>query len=166
MDLIDKKVFKDIFIRLIMRMNKRGLSGIVTALILIVLVLVAAGIVWAVYNSLIKGSAEDTEFNSKCLGVSLDVTKLSCDETECTANVERSIGSNQDFDGADAVFIDADGTQAKGTLLNNIAVKGIIHTDEEESVIDATEVQIRIYFNKKDGISKFYCSPAIVYEKP
>ena len=145
--------------------DKRGLSGIVTALILIVLVLVAAGIVWAVYNSLIKGSAEDTEFNSKCLGVSLDVTKLSCDADGCSASLERGLGSNQEFDGLEYAFANSTDTLDWETSVGNIPVKKAISTIYMNDTTQTDEVQIRIYFVKTDE-TNYYCSPAIVYEKP
>jgi len=42
--------------KLIYHYNKKGLSGIITAMIMIGLVLAAAGIIWAVVNGILKGS--------------------------------------------------------------------------------------------------------------
>ena len=77
--------------------NKRGMSGIITALILIVLVLVAAGIVWAVYNSLIKDSAEDIKFSEKCLGLMITAEIQSgCTLEDCSVLLERDSGSSSE----------------------------------------------------------------------
>ena len=148
--------------------DNKGLSGIVTSLILIVLVLVAAGIVWAVYNSLIAGSADDTEFSSKCLALALEVNSLLCDATECTATLERGIDSNEEFDGIEYNFVNADSETGFSVSEGNIVIKKAVSTTEMTSegtgdTAPATEVQIRIYFTKEDG-KKYYCSPAIVYE--
>lgn len=51
--------------------NKKGLSDIVTTVIIIVLSLVAIGIVWVVVRNLVEGGAEQIDVNQKCLTVEL-----------------------------------------------------------------------------------------------
>ena len=41
--------------------NHKGLSGVITAVIMIALVLAAAGIVWGVVNNMLKGQMEGAE---------------------------------------------------------------------------------------------------------
>lgn len=146
------------------RRGKKGLSGIVTALILIVLVLVAAGIVWAVYNSLIKGSAEDVEFNSKCMGIVLDVKSLTCDADSCNALVERGAGSTEVFEGYETSFGDSSTSDDYSGVEGNIAIKASPTSSSWNEGNPATEFRIRAYFLKEDG-EKYYCTP-VVYKKP
>lgn len=76
--------------------NKRGLSGVITAVIIIILVLVAIGIVWVVVKkSIIEPSNEIWEADSinleRCLGIKhMNKTLqgneglvLTCNETIC-----------------------------------------------------------------------------------
>ncbi len=57
-----------------MHFKKRGLSEVVTTVIIILLVLVAIGIIWAVVNPTIRGTTQ--QIKSECLTISL--TPLSC----------------------------------------------------------------------------------------
>src|SRR3989344_4148858 len=52
--------------------DKSGLSDVVTTLIIVLLVIVAIGIVWAVVGGLIRTGAGNVGFNQKCIDV--DVT--------------------------------------------------------------------------------------------
>ena len=151
------------------RGDKKGLSGIVTALILIVLVLVAAGIVWAVYYSLIKGSADEAGLSAKCLGISLSVSNLTCYTDGCGAMVIREDSSNTAFDGFEYSFVNPNKGTEYVDSSGNLAVKKMVSTIDMLSpgtgdTANATEFRMRVYFNKENG-DKYYCSP-IVYEKP
>ena len=53
--------------------NKRGLSAVVTTLMIILLVLIAVGIVWVVVKNIVEGGAEDIDIGAKCLGVDLSI---------------------------------------------------------------------------------------------
>ena len=142
--------------------NNKGLSGIVTALILIVLVLVAAGIVWAVYNSLIKGSGEDAEFNQKCLGIIVDAQLDTCTEIasgkfSCSVILERSSGSSgQAISGVELVFDDGSQSSDPQDSIGNIGAKKLVTINELP--INATNVDIRVYLLKEDGETKHFCS--------
>jgi flagellin-like protein len=71
--------------------NKRGLSGIVVAIILIALVLVAAGILWVVIGNLLDSGSKDISGTEKCLGLIIEPTSLECNATldECTIRLDR-----------------------------------------------------------------------------
>ena len=57
--------------------NKKGLSAIVATLLIILLVLVAVGILWAVLNNVIQSGADTVELNQKCLEVKLEAGAVS-----------------------------------------------------------------------------------------
>ena len=90
--------------------SKRGMSAIVTTVILVALALIAVGIVWAVIQNLIESSKDDILINEKCLGVSL--TKVYDNppfdfngrEGNSTLIIKRGIG-NGDIDGVRGVGI-------------------------------------------------------------
>jgi len=56
--------------------NKKGLSTVVTTLIIILLVLVAIGIVWVVVRGVIDEGAANIEFNTKCLQIDVKATQV------------------------------------------------------------------------------------------
>ena len=70
--------------------DKRGLSAIITTLLVIVLVFLAVGIVWAVVNSFITDTTEGLEVQGECNKVDLQiVSNGTCDATACAISVER-----------------------------------------------------------------------------
>lgn len=66
--------------------NKKGLSTIVTTLIIILLVLVAIGIIWSVVKGLLDDSRDDISNSKKCLDIEFSVSSLDTrDVNETTA---------------------------------------------------------------------------------
>ena len=57
-------------------MNKKGLSTIVTVLIIILLTLVAIGIIWGVVDNLLSKSKSSVESSTKCLDVDMKATAV------------------------------------------------------------------------------------------
>ncbi|MCA9487597.1 MAG: hypothetical protein KC516_01400 [Nanoarchaeota archaeon] len=51
--------------------NKRGLSTVVTTLIIILLVLVAVGIIWGVVSNLLENSRKKIQYSTSCLDVEI-----------------------------------------------------------------------------------------------
>ena len=79
-----------------MKFNKKGLSEVVTTVIIILLVLVAIGIVWAVVNPTLKSGAQ--QVSADCLSLSLepvtcDVTLTGAAFTSAAVQVKRNAGS-------------------------------------------------------------------------
>jgi hypothetical protein len=91
--------------------NKKGLSTIVTTLIIILLVLVAIGIIWSVVKGLLDDSKDDISNSQKCLDIEIEVSKLNT--TNATAatglTLKRTSTGMEDPVGAKVVFYSADG---------------------------------------------------------
>ena len=83
--------------------NKKGLSTIVTTLIIILLSLVAIGIIWVVVSNVIEGGAEQSEINAKCLQIDIKATAAGCDGGDCNVTYRRSSGGD-DIDGIKVVL--------------------------------------------------------------
>ena len=69
--------------------NKRGLSTVVTTLIIILLVLVAIGIIWIVVRGVIETGTETADYAVKCLAVDVRANAVSCclyNGTACNAS--------------------------------------------------------------------------------
>jgi len=71
-------------------MNKRGMSQIVTTVIIVVLVLVAIGIVWGVVSNLISDSSEDVSLGK--FTINLDIQSAYKDDPNVIVNVKRLAG--------------------------------------------------------------------------
>lgn len=56
--------------------NKKGLSDIVTTLIIILLVLVAIGVIWAVVSNLLDNSTNKISQANKCLDIDVRATRV------------------------------------------------------------------------------------------
>ena len=98
--------------------NHKGLSGIITAVILVALVLAAAMIVWGVVNKMIKGQMESAE---SCFGnynkVTLNSLYTCYDSTENTFQFSLSIGDIE----VDSVIVSvsSEGSTNSYTLVND-----------------------------------------------
>jgi hypothetical protein len=71
--------------------NKRGISGIVVALILVLLALVAAGIIWAVVRNVVESGTEEVSLG-KFL-IDLEIEKAYIEGNNLVVNVKRNAGS-------------------------------------------------------------------------
>lgn len=103
-----------------MMINKKGLSDVVTTLIIILLSLVAIGIIWVVVNNVLESGTETTEINAKCLQVDIQANAASCTAGGvCNVTYKRSAGG-EDIDGI--VIILSNGVASNQTqIAGNIA---------------------------------------------
>ncbi len=74
-------------------MDKKGISGIVVALILILLSLVAAGIVWAVIKNILTKETEEISFGSFFLD--LQIQKVNVERDQIKVTVKRGAGDGE-----------------------------------------------------------------------
>lgn len=93
--------------------NKKGLSAIVTTLIIILLVLVAIGIIWGVVKGLLDDSKDDISNSQKCLDIEFSVSKLEV----ATVQENHSITIRRSPTGME----------------ENVGVKVLIYTNESNS---------------------------------
>jgi flagellin-like protein len=96
--------------------NKRGLSAIITTLLVVVLVLVAVGIVWGVISGVLTQGAENIEISARCLNVGISATAVNCaDVSACVIILDRTGTETDAIEGVKLVFRDS-------TALENSAV--------------------------------------------
>lgn len=75
--------------------NKKGLSTVVTTLIIILLVLVAIGIIWVVIRGIVEGGSAGVDFATKCLSVDVRaVSPSTCTSSDCDITLERKAGGD------------------------------------------------------------------------
>jgi len=136
-------------------LNKKGLSMIVTTLIVILLVLVAIGIVWVVVKNLIQGGAEGIELSAKCLDTNIRTTAVDCgDPAACRVTFERTGSNNDAIAGVKLVFFNE--TENSGV----IDEPGNIETLVKKTItVDSTlfapnKIEITAYFKDTSGNEK------------
>ena len=77
-----------------MRYNKKGLSTVVTTLIIILLVLVSIGIIWVVVRNVIETGTGEFDAATRCLKIDIRATSVDCGGSvnSCNVTVERKAG--------------------------------------------------------------------------
>lgn len=93
------RVFNYINIKMDRRgvMGKKGLSAVITTLIIILLVLVAVGIIWVVVRNLLEEGAEQIDISSKCLAVDISavsITDVAGEAGNYSVTLKRSAGGD------------------------------------------------------------------------
>jgi len=78
--------------------NRKGLSAVITTLIIILLVLVAVGIIWVVVRNVVQEGAEQIDIGSKCVAVDLSANSANCvddgNSWACNVTYKRNAGGD------------------------------------------------------------------------
>jgi len=75
------------------KLNKRGLSGIVTTILLIMLILISLGVIWTVVNNLLQKSSEKISTDSFALDLEIVSAKINFSSGMATVKVKRNGGT-------------------------------------------------------------------------
>ena len=131
---------------------KKGLSGIVTTLIIILLVLVAVGVIWGVVNNLLGRSTGTINTATKCLDVDIRATKVvNATATSYVVTLSRKPTGEDEF-GAKLVFF-SDSANSEpidfGSKLDPLetATSAALET----MLPNANKVEVTPYFNDDSG---------------
>jgi hypothetical protein len=143
-----------------MRPDKRGLSTVVTTLIIILLVLVAIGIIWIVIRGVIESGAGQIDVAAKCPLLDLAITKNTTAFTTTGFGVEIYRASGGDEEG---VYFKIAATNGSVTCLwteptNEIApleTRAVSGTYEDGcDVLAPTEISITPFMYDTENIPK------------
>lgn len=77
------------------RLNKKGLSGIVTTLLLVMLIIIAIGAVWITVNNLIEKSSEGVSFDVLTIDLEIVSAKINFSDGKATIRVRRNVGEGE-----------------------------------------------------------------------
>lgn len=134
--------------------SKKGLSTVVTTLIIILLVLVAIGIVWVVIRGFIEGGAETVKYNAMCLEVDVRATSLACAGTTCNFTLTRKAGGEA-IGGVKLAFKNSTGANAVKDWPGNIAPLGSNSSNNfGTDVTGANRVEVTAYFTDDAGVQR------------
>ena len=149
--------------------NKKGLSTVVTTLIIILLVLVAIGIVWVVIRGVIESGSEQIDVSAKCPLVDIKISSSGvCGNTtaipDCTYTISR--GSSGEETGVFYRVAAFDGTNT--ATADGLEIGPLITRTEtvtlSSAINNATEISVTPFF-RVNGVPKL-CSNSNTYQVP
>jgi hypothetical protein len=134
--------------------NTKGLSMIVTSLIIILLVIVAIGILYVAYMNFVRTGVGSVDIGTKCINVDVRASMVECsgDPAICNVTLTRT-ATGEEIAGVKLVFKDASG--AASSVLNatgNIPVLGTVKkTGFETTLTSPNKVEVTVYFEDNSG---------------
>jgi len=131
--------------------NSKGLSEVVTTLIIILLVLVAIGIVWVVVNNILQSGAEQAEIERFTLD--LDIKSVKIQENNVTVVVVKRNPGEGDFVGLNFVFSDGKNSEIirQNASLKELDTKSFTFTLTEINPLNLKTVSIVPIFKLSSG---------------
>ena len=134
-------------------MNKRGLSSVITTLIIVLLSLVAVGVVWVVISNVLKSGTEQTSSEFGQLLLRLELEKVQVESNgDLKVSVKRDSGG-ENLDGVAIIISDGTNTQVfeKQESINPLEIKTYTITSSELTAVGfAKEVSIAPLTKKGD----------------
>lgn len=145
--------------------NRKGLSTIVVTLIIILLSLVSIGVVWVVVNNLVKTGTSGVEIGTKCLGVEVAATRVTCiagptspNEQFCDVTLSRTGTSTEEIGGVKMVFKNMT-SGASGTAVVDVPGNVEQLVSRQSGSVNSTlltaqgvdKVEVTVYFNDEEG---------------
>jgi hypothetical protein len=136
-------------------MDKKGLSAVVTTLIIILLVLVAVGIVWVVVRNVVETGTGQLDLNAKCLAVKLDavsVEQIGFDGTEATYRIKLHRDAGGEAIGGVKISLHND-TDSSGVLDFGQSIDALdtVYSDIDTATTNATKLEYTAYFVDASG---------------
>jgi hypothetical protein len=153
-----------------MRPKKRGLSTVVTTLIIILLVLVDIGTVWAVVHKVIQGGVETTGSSFNCLEIDVTANSISgCvfggGDYTCKVTFTRKAGGGE-IAGLKVIFYD--GVGENGGVIDvsgNIVPLESVSKSISGINTEAIPIKIEVFAYFKDSRGKEHvCTRKTVYQ--
>lgn len=141
--------------------NKKGVSAVITSVMLIALTFIAIGVIWISVTEIAKGRADDATDQENCVGINLEVLFVdeSCDNTlGCNVTLRRRAGGGN-MTGVKAVF--GDGSSYSGPISEEINIEPletyVLDVEPVEVVIEnPNEIEVTPYIIGIDG-SEILC---------
>jgi len=132
--------------------NTKGLSAVITTLIIILLVLVAVGIVWVVVRNVIDEGTEQISLSSRCLAIDLSaesVVAFAGEDGNYTVILKRSAGG----EAIGGVKISLFNSTDNGGIQNFVATLEELGTASQkvEGVTGANNMEYTPFFTDSSG---------------
>ncbi|GIU68270.1 MAG: hypothetical protein KatS3mg001_586 [Candidatus Pacearchaeota archaeon] len=133
--------------------NKRGLSAVVTTLLIILLTIIAIGIIWVVIRNLVEQGSEQIDITTQCAAIQLEfvsVNPVAGETGNYTVTLRRGAGGG-DIGGVKVVLFN--GTTSTGVLdfgskINQLETKS---AKLQTSLLNASRIEFTPYFIDASG---------------
>ena len=135
--------------------NKKGVSGVVTAFLLILLVIAAIGILWVVFQNFVKEGTKALEGSAACFETSYDVLSVTTETPHTDVVIRRVSGS--DVTEIIRVSIGAN----DGSINTNIQVGETTTIRISDVVFTTTTVDVVIAYEFADTLCPILCSQTV-----
>jgi flagellin-like protein len=140
-----------------MQKNKKGVSGVIVALIMILVALVATGVIWVVVRNVTESGRSSIELGAKCLDSVVTVTAATCTAVSCSVTVKRDSGTDE-VDGIRIVVSDGSNSDSYDTGEDIVTPNIATHTVTlSNAATPITSVEASVYFNDDKG-TPYPCS--------
>jgi len=126
-------------------MNKKGVSQIVTTILIILLVLAAIVIVWQAVKSTVESGAGEITGKTECIGVELDITNVVADTTTNTLTVSVTRLSGGADTAADVILL-VDGTSKSSSTTTKLG-----QLESENYLISSISAYTKVEAGSKIG---------------
>ena len=138
--------------------NKKGISTIVTVIILVALVLVVIGIFWSTAIGVVEEQTESVESAQDCLGIVLNIESVTClAGGPCEVEVKRAVGSaSKPIDGVQVTLSNDAGDEVSLDAMDGDTVATKTYTWSGQGIDNPTSGSLRFYFG--DSANPEYCS--------
>ncbi|MBU2612666.1 MAG: hypothetical protein KKB62_03015 [Nanoarchaeota archaeon] len=150
-----------------MKREKKGLSTVVTTLIIVLLVLAAIGIIWSPIRQLLTQSSSSLD-QTKCLDLEIRATRVILDPSDVTNqtyNVTLRRGSTGNFDaGAKLIFYTDTAnsqTESFSQLLSSLDVRT---ASVSTNLANANKVEVIPYFIDENSGQDVTCPTSTTFE--
>ena len=132
--------------------SKKGLSTVVTTLIIILLVLVAIGIVWVVIRGIVESGTEQIDIHVRCIETDVKASAVDCSNpAQCDVTLTRK-GQGYEMGGVKLVFSNANG-ETSGVLeeAGDIIALDTVTLTIDSGITNPNKVEVTVYFEDVQG---------------
>lgn len=136
--------------------NQKGLSLIVSLLMVILLIFVAIGIFWFVTRNVLQEGAGQFELSSKCLEVDISATSAVCWGDLCNVTLYRKPGGDA-IEGVRLVLTDGTSSYQQNVSGNMASAETKTETSIDTGLTAPNKVDVVVYF--KDSAGKEQACP-------
>ncbi|OGJ13211.1 hypothetical protein A3K82_01400 [Candidatus Pacearchaeota archaeon RBG_19FT_COMBO_34_9] len=145
--------------------NRKGLSAVVIALILILLALAAISIVWVVVNNIIKSGTKNADITAKCLNVNVEATASTCAAGVCDIIIMRTGTEDDAIAGVKLVFRDSTAGTSSAVIdeAGNIEALAGKSVNVDTGLTAPDSVEVTAYFEDASG-NKQLCGLTTTFE--
>ncbi len=140
--------------------NKKGLSTIVSTLLIILLVFVAIGILWVVVKNLVTSGSNQLELSSNCIEISVSPLKVVSSGSVYNVTIvrETTTGSGTEIGGVKLIF---SSSTSDSNYIEDVPgnLAPLVSTTVPVTVTDFVpeKVEVVVYFLDSSGVEQF-CS--------